>query len=723
MAALKGVDDTAFEDTLTRLLENETEPFAALSAHFLPADRNGSVTDVDSRLIVVSHERSASPDQADIDTVSDDDVQTQRGIADLVTRHAENDEQDYVVFGAGLVLEELDRSIKDNIVIVGFLALGIVSTILGTILRDPVEVVISGIGAGVVLLWTLGVMGWLGIAFNQALVAVPILLLGLSIDFALHPLQRHREHIATGDRQHEPDHSVSTALARTGPVLALVSLAMVIGFLANFVSPVESIRSFGLVGAIGILSAFLVFGAFVPALTVIARTAGMIPSNPPTRRGFRGSSVGRNVISTVIHRPRVILLCTILITAASMGAAVTIDTEVDEEDFLADEPPAWATVLPEAVTPDSPAAKKAMIDITEQFHYPDQRGQVLVRGDLTEPEVVARLATVHDQATEIEEIGRDVDGSPTITSPLSLMQRVANNDASFAARYELADRSGDGVPDQNIGGLYEGIFEWAPAEARTVIHRTNSGEVVAIRLIIEGEHDADSEDVAVAVDQLAETIGNDDPTAPAVSVVPTGEPIIAHQLERSTFHAMIESFLLTLLAVLLLLAIVYRLTARQSALGLITLVPVVLTVCWIVGTMAVLDIPLNVFTAMIASLTVGLGIAFSIHVGARFLLERGRTDSVEQAVTVTMRETGHVLFGSAATTIGGMAALGVATLPVLRQFGVITAIMIAYAFLASVVVLPALLIVWSRVSGNVSRASDRAGVPAEIERDHRRENP
>jgi predicted RND superfamily exporter protein len=80
--------------------------------------------------------------------------------------------------------------------------------------------------------------------------------------------------------------------------------------------------------------------------------------------------------------------------------------------------------------------------------------------------------------------------------------------------------------------------------------------------------------------------------------------------------------------------------------------------------------------------------------------------------------TGGALLGSAATTVGGFGVLAFAILPPLQQFGIITGITIIYAFLASVLVLPSLLVVWTRYVGldeaTSMEATPNAGeVPAE----------
>jgi len=85
--------------------------------------------------------------------------------------------------------------------------------------------------------------------------------------------------------------------------------------------------------------------------------------------------------------------------------------------------------------------------------------------------------------------------------------------------------------------------------------------------------------------------------------------------------------------------------------------------------MYLLEIPFNVMTGMITSLTVGLGVAYSIHMSERYSLELKRTGSVWEAMSRTVTGTGGALLGSAATTVGGFGVLAFAILPPLQQFG------------------------------------------------------
>ena len=73
-------------------------------------------------------------------------------------------------------------------------------------------------------------------------------------------------------------------------------------------------------------------------------------------------------------------------------------------------------------------------------------------------------------------------------------------------------------------------------------------------------------------------------------------------------------------------------------------------------------------TIMVTSLTIGIGIDYSIHATQRFRLTADRTGDVEKAVCKTVGHTGGALFIAAITTVSGFGLLILAPMPPEQQF-------------------------------------------------------
>ncbi|ELY47261.1 MMPL family transporter [Natronorubrum sulfidifaciens] len=701
--ALEDLDEDEFEDALTQTLSDDNGG-AALG--FMPTSYEPGTTDADARMTLVSQEMGG--DQMEMGGGTSASLDAQLDLREL----ANQNEQEYLVFGFGIINDEIERSMGDSLAIVGPLALLFVVIALSIAYRDPLDIVLGVVGILTVLVWTFGFMGWAGIAFNQMMIAVPVLLIGLSIDYAIHVFMRHREQREMDGVTSTVRGSMTIALAGVGVALIWVTATTAIGFLANLVSPIGPIREFGVISSVGIIAALIIFGALIPALKVEIDSALEARGWSRQKRAF-GTGGGRfasalTLGSTAARKaPLAILVVALVLTAGGVYGASEVDTSFDEEDFLAESPPAWTENLPAGMAPGEYQAKDDLEFVNENFQRDDTQAQILVEGDVADDGTLRALADAQEEAADSETVYTLPNGEADVRGPLSVMETTAAQNESFNESFHAADTEDDGVPDQNIEALYDELFEVNEDEASTVLYRTDDGEYDSTRLMIATRGDAGFDQTTDEMRAIAGTIDasgtgdqrNLDAGAGELNAIATGDPIVSYIVEQDLLETVLQSLLITLVAVFGFLTIAYRLTGNSATLGAVTLLPVAFSVSWILGTMYLIGMPFNVLTGMITSLTVGLGVAYSIHISARYTLELERQGNVWSAMQTTVTGTGGALLGSAATTVGGFGTLAFAILPVLRQFGIITGLTITYAFFASVVVLPALLVFWTRYFG------------------------
>jgi predicted RND superfamily exporter protein len=137
----------------------------------------------------------------------------------------------------------------------------------------------------------------------------------------------------------------------------------------------------------------------------------------------------------------------------------------------------------------------------------------------------------------------------------------------------------------------------------------------------------------------------------------------------------------------------------RPSLGVANAVPVAVTVVLVVASMRALGIAFNAINGVLLSLTIGLGIDYSVHVVHRFADER-RDRDFPAAIRRTVVGTGGALAGSVLTTVFGLGVLTLALNPVIGTFGLLAAMSVVYAFLVSLVLLPSVLAVWDRSVGD-----------------------
>ncbi len=171
--------------------------------------------------------------------------------------------------------------------------------------------------------------------------------------------------------------------------------------------------------------------------------------------------------------------------------------------------------------------------------------------------------------------------------------------------------------------------------------------------------------------------------------------MISEESNSELMDTQSRSLILTIFIVALTLSIVFYTLHKSVVLGIITTIPVALITLWIIATMYVVGVSLNVMTASITALTVGMGVDYSIHITHRFM-EETENNNLLDAMHETVKNTGAALFGSATTTIAAFAILSTSDMMPLSQFGSITALALLYSFIVAVFVLPSGLMIWAK---------------------------
>ena len=594
---------------------------------------------------------------------------------------------DVTVFGSGVIADEFGTVISDSLLIVTPAAVLLIFGFLVVAYRDLLDLVLGVVSLGMASIWTFGFLGLAGIPFNQIMISVPPLLLAVGIDFGIHAVNRYREDRATGL---DVGDAMQVATDQLLVAFFIVTGSTVIGFLSNLASKLPPIRDFGIVAAVGIVFTFLIFGIFLPAAKVWVdrrRESWPIPTFSQRPLGEEGSALG-GVLSigvTIADRaPVVLLVLTLVFSAGAAGYATGVDTSFSQEDFLPpEEVSPLLKALPEPFAPSDYDAVATLNFLEDEFTA-SQGGSVTIylEGRMENDAALERIH--HAGEDPPEEFVTDGDRRAESTSIVTVIQDRADEDPEFAALVARNDRNDNGVPDDNLPTIYREL-EASPAGDRADEYLADDRR--SARIVYTAAADESDRDVTAAGHEIADRFRND--------ATPTGDTVVFQAVSDLIYESALTSLALALGATVLFLVFIYWVLEGLPSLGIANLAPIIVAVASVAGTMRLLGISFNAFTATILSLTIGLGIDYSVHVVHRFIDER-RERALIPALRRTVIGTGGALLGSMATTAFGIGVLTLAVLSVLGQFGILTAMSIVYSFLASLLVLPSTLVVWDR---------------------------
>ena len=614
------------------------------------------------------------------DTV--DNVQAvQLGVQDVTTEA----DGEFRVFGDGIINAETANVIGDSLGIVMPVVLGLILLFLIIAYRDPFDLTLGLVSLLMTIIWTFGFVGYSGIPFDQQMISVPILLIAVGIDFGIHIINRYREERAKG---FDALAAMSTANAQLAVAFAIVTVTTVFGFGANVTSDLEPTRNFGVVASVGIFVTFLVFGIFLPAAKILTdriRERLGIPSFGTKPLATEQSTLGRVLPATATFSkkaPVAFILIILLISAGAAGYGQDVDRSFDQEDFLPpEELPAYITGLPEPFGPSEYTATTTFNILDEEFEVSaNDQITMYIQGPFERDE---SLNSVQRTTEDPPDTYITDEGQAETTSIITLIQDQADRDEEFAALVERNDRSGNGVPDRNLDRVYT---ELEAKEPRAESYITDDRR--AIRVEFDVESDASQTELRADSLEYAEEFRFD--------ATPTGFVIIFEAVTDVIFESAIFSLALAVGLTAVFLVVVYWLLERQPLLGLVNVFPILVTVALLIATMRVLGLSLNAITATILSITIGVGIAYSVHITARFIDEYAENPDPEENLIVTLRGTGGALTGSMLTTSIGTGALVLAISPILGEFGLLMAVSVFYSYLTAIIVLPPTIYLWAR---------------------------
>jgi len=183
-----------------------------------------------------------------------------------------------------------------------------------------------------------------------------------------------------------------------------------------------------------------------------------------------------------------------------------------------------------------------------------------------------------------------------------------------------------------------------------------------------------------------------------LSVKQTGMPIIYVDLDKKIIKSQAFSLFIAISLVFLILS--YRLKSVIG--GLISITPIILTILVNFTIMAIFRIPLDIVTALIGSVAVGIGIDYTIHFTSRYKTEHAQGKTELEALDKTLETTGKAIIINALSVMMGFLVLLFGEIVPMQRFGYLIALTMLISALASITILPSLLLITkAKFIGNI----------------------
>ena len=535
---------------------------------------------------------------------------------------------------------------------------------------------------------------------NQVSQIAPIILIGLGVDYAIHFTSRYREEIGSGN---SITGSTSSTLKSVGIALTLATLATIVGFLTNIVSPLPELKDFGILVSTGIFFAFFLVMTFVPAIRTLldkrAETKGNISTEAFSSSGE--SVLNKIAASSGIIPKRLKLLALALLLAISgygYFSFTNLETIFEFTDFLPEDDPVVQTldllteefgggfgettaVLIEGENLATPEIHNALIESINNLN--DKDNIVVYAGNVAAESVIGTVGQL------LAPQGA-APGAPPAMPDMELLGTLG----SFGVDLMSGSQGIDALRVKDSGdvqGLYEYLVSTDPEAFLASLYFNEESTVTAQQVRITTS--AGSLGAAQLRDDIYDAFTP--LSSLGVSIAATNDAIVTQSVSDLISESQFQSLIFAILASMTFLILYYLIDIRKPFLGVITILPVVAIVMGTYLGMYFLDIPLNPVTSTLSGLAIGIGVPFVIHVTNRFRETLLVASNPVEAVKTTLKTTGGSLFGSAFTTMAGFGILMTSSLKPFQQMGQVVVVALGFALVASILILPTLLVFWA----------------------------
>ncbi len=501
--------------------------------------------------------------------------------------------------------------------------------------------------------FTMGLISVLGWKIQIVTVLLPVMLIAIANDYGIHLIAKYQEYNTEGNTLSSRDLAMNVFLSLSRPVVltGLTSIAGMLCLLGHIIIPA---RELSVLAAIGILFALTASLLFIPSVLSllpkprpILQTAGSEGGRKRILERILGS-LGRFVSS----HPKAIIVVSLMLAIGTSAGIFFLVIDTDPVNYYAE---------------DHPIARSA--ELVNEKLGGAQNISVIYQGDIKDPGIMRKIDAMEQELMSWPDVGT----TSSIARVLRQMSRALHDSSEegydripeerngVAQYFELYAMSGD---PEDFEKMVDFPYEHAMVTARLKTSSTKKLDSILGRL-----NDLVREDADVKL------VG--------------GFGAILLELAIGVVNGQILSLILAILVVGALLMLLFR----SVAAGVISAIPLALSIAVLFGLMGFFKIELNVATAMLSSIMIGVGVDYTIHFLWRYREERRQGKDPAVAVKATLSTTGRgIIFNALSVVIGFAVLMSSGFLPV-RFFGFLIVVSIMSCLIGALILIPALCLV------------------------------
>ncbi|MEE3082453.1 MAG: MMPL family transporter, partial [Candidatus Thermoplasmatota archaeon] len=556
-----------------------------------------------------------------------------------------NARSDMTQTGLVVVLHEVTARLYDDLLTMLPISLGIVIAMMLFFHRNWLAIPVVLVPIFCALIWTLGIVNLSGVVLTPMIVAAGPILVGIGVDYGLHVANRIVEFKDEGNRM---PRATFLALLTTGKATFLCAVTDTIGFSALFISPIAPMRTVGFTMIVGVMCAFFLTVSMTPAIMKLTNYS-------------RHKSDGWKSIAVLSTKQwKVILLVLLITTSYSIARIAVMDQDIKGSESA----------------PEDIDSIKKLSEYSEKFEA-GQTGILLINGPQDRLKPAAKDLDVLDVMNWTQGEINNLSISNRNTNDIINVSAFSIVDFFKSAHITIALDDLDGETIFEFDGSFWDFlhseffgddFVWVdinPLYSREqlrsdmidVFYESFTDEMRA--MLLTDEYDKaliyvsmpyinidDTTILVNEIDNIAFLRDKQMHSHDAQMSQLTGGPPVSIAINEGIQETQFDTIKLSLLLVLITMIIIFS----SVKFGVITFLPILLVILWYPATVDAGGTNLNIFTAMVGTIIIGIGIDNSIQITERVREEGTTPEGLQKAV----ENTGQSVVEATFTTMGGV---------------------------------------------------------------------
>lgn len=503
------------------------------------------------------------------------------------------------------------------------------------------------------VIWSLGIMALLEIPLNIVTFIMPIILIAVGSAGGIHIINKFYEALThtTTKRQ-----ALEVTMAEMNKPVIMASITTTGGFLALLSSVVVPIKYFGIVTGFGVIVAMFFSLLFIPAALMIQKLPAKKITNTGEQKKWLVAWLTKLGHLTA-KKDKIIVMTTVVVLLISILGIFRLTVESNSMKYFEED----SSVI---------QGINAVTELTGGIFKVSLIFDTGIRDGVKEPEILQELLKSQDY----------LESLPTVSNATSLADVVRElNQAMNNGEEEYYS-----IPDNRQMVAQELLLFTMQGGSglESMVNYDFSKAIVSATM-----SDLSSAEMLLVIENVENYVEENYSDYEGLTVKVVGKPKVLIRIMDSFIKSQIVSLITSTIAV----GIIVMVIMSSWIAGIISILPVLVTVGINFGLMGLLGIPLDAASSMVASIAIGIGIDYSIHYLSKYRHEIELGKSKEEAIVETSKTSGRGIFFNAITLIFGFIILSFSDFVIIKTFGSLIALTMLISSMASLTLIPSIL--------------------------------